>query len=61
MCVRDSTHSYSQKCIDAYCGRKKNIFTKYDLDKQHYTAMMFPQISKTTRLQCDTGLYIVFQ
>ncbi len=27
--------------IDAYCGRKNEIFTKYDLGKQHYTAMLF--------------------
>ncbi len=56
VCERQHTQSNSQKFIDAYCGRKKKkkIFTKYDLDKQHYTAMMFPLISISTRLQCDT-------
>ncbi len=31
---RQHTKSYS-KCMDAYCGRKKQIFAKYDLGKQH--------------------------
>ncbi len=56
---RQHTQSNSQKFIDAYFGRKKEIFTKYDLNKQHYTAMMFLLISISTRLQCDTDF--IFQ
>ncbi len=38
---------------------EKNYIIKYDLDKQHYTAIRFRRISISIRLQCDTDFILI--
>ncbi len=34
---------HTQKVIDAYSSKKKKLLIIYNIDKQHYTAEMFPE------------------